>query len=100
MQAYKAIASLQELAAKVRCERHAAQRERDGLAHHDGFLQAKKAFDAGFRQAARRSLVSNSWLLQCAERARRSEDYLEWLGLRASTASHGDLTWAPSSGMR
>ena len=98
--AYEAIASLQGSAAEVLCERQAAQRERVGLTYLDGFQQAKKAFDAGFRQAARHSLVSSSWLRQCAERAGLSEDYLEWLGVRDSTASLGDLTWAPSSGMR
>ena len=98
--AYEAIASLQGSAAEVLCERQAAQRERVGLTYHDGFQQAKKAFDAEFRQAARHSLVSNSWLRQCAERARLSEDYLEWLRDRDSTASLGDLTRAPSSGMR
>ena len=100
VQAYKAIALLQELAEKVRCERHAAQRERDGLAYHDGFLQAKKAFAAGFCQAALHSFVSNSWLRQCAERAGLSEDYNECLAARDSYGLLGDLWWASSSDMR
>ena len=100
VQAFASIASLQKLATEVRCERQEAQWEGEGLAFHDGFHQAKKAFAAGFHRAAVQPLVSNSWLRQCAERARLSEDYLEWLGLRDSTASLGDLTWALSSGMR
>ena len=69
------------------------------MTYHEGFQQAKKAFDAGFRQAARHPLVSNSWLRQCAERALLSKDYLGWFHVRDSIASLGDLTWAPPYGM-
>ena len=94
VQARNAIASLQKLAENVRRERYAAQRERVGLAYHDAFLQAKKAFGAGFRQAAFLPLVSNSWLQECAERAGLSEDYNGRLAGRDSYASLGDLSWA------
>ena len=98
--ACEAIASMQGLAVEVLCQRQAAQRERVGLTYHEGFQQAKKVFDAGFRQAARHSLVSNSWLRQCAERAGLSEDYSECLAARDSYGLLGDLSWAPSSDMR
>ena len=72
----------------------------DGLAYHDGFLRAKKAFAAGFCQAALHSFVSNSWLRQCAERAGLSEAYNARLAARDSYGLLGDLSWAPSSDMR
>ena len=94
VQAFASIASLQKLATEVRCERQEAQWEGEGLAFHDGFQRATKAFAAGFHRAALQPLVSNLWLRQCAERAGLSKDYNEWLAARDSYASLGDLSWA------
>ncbi len=94
VQAFASIASLQKLATKVRCERQEAQWEGEGLAFHDGFQQAKKAFAAGFHRAALQPLVSNSWLRECAEEAGLGNDYRELLADRDSYASLGDLSWA------
>ena len=94
VQAWASIASLQKLATEVRCERQEAQWEGEGLAFHDGFQQAKKAFAAGFHRAAVQPLVSNSWLRECAEEAGLGNDYRELLADRDSYASLGDLSWA------
>ena len=94
VQAFASIASLQKLATEVRCERQEAQWEGEGLAFHDGFQQAKKAFAAGFHRAAVQPLVSNSWLRECAEEAGLGNDYRELLADRDSYASLGDLSWA------
>ena len=67
--ACEAIASLKGLTVEVLCQRQASDRERVGLTYHEGFQQANKAFDTGFREAARHPLVSKCWLRQCAERA-------------------------------
>ena len=94
VQAFASIASLQKLATEVRCERQEAQWEGEGLAFHDGFQQAKKAFAAGFHRAALQPLVSNSWLRECAEQAGLGNDYRELLARRESHASLGNLSWA------
>ena len=94
VQALASIASLQKLATEVRCERQEAQWEGEGLAFHDGFQQAKKAFAAGFHRAAVQPLVSNSWLRECAEEAGLGNDYRVLLADRDSYASLGDLSWA------
>ena len=94
VQAFASIASLQKLATEVRCERQEAQWEGEGLAFHDGFQQAKKAFAAGFHRAALQPLVSNSWLRDCAEQAGLGNDYRELLPRRESYASLGNLSWA------
>ena len=94
VQAFASIASLQKLATEVRCERQEAQWEGEGLAFHDGFQQAKKAFAAGFHRAAVQPLMSNSWLRECAEEAGLGNDYRELLADRDSYASLGDLSWA------
>ena len=94
VQAFASIASLQKLATEVRCERQEAQWEGEGLAFHDGFQQAKKAFAAGFHRAALQPLVSNSWRRECAEQAGLCNDYREWLARRESLASLGNLSWA------
>ena len=72
----------------MRCERQEAQWEGEGLAFHDGFQQAKKAFAAGFHRAAVQPLVSNSWLREL------SEDYNECLAAHDSYGLLGDLSWA------
>ena len=96
--AYKAIASLQRLSLEVQEQRRAAQAERVGLAFHERYIRARKAWEVKFRECHVQELLDTAWLKQCAHRAGLDQECALY-GRRCERLT-GVLSWSPPFGVQ
>ena len=96
--AYKEIASLQRLSLEVQEQRRAAQAERVGLAFHERYICARKAWEVKFRECHVQELLDTAWLKQCAHRAGLDQECALY-GRRCERLT-GVLSWSPPFGVQ